>query len=76
MLQKGGKINAASSNEFAPLHLAAYKGDIETAAFLLDHLERDDFDASGRYRFHRRNLAIVIIGSQPWSSSYGKSLMF
>ena len=52
LIQKCCKMNASSSNEFAPLHLSAFKGDFEMVALLLDHLALEDVDAQGKLFFY------------------------
>jgi ankyrin repeat protein len=48
LIQKCCNLKASSSNEFAPLHLAAFKGDVDMVALLLDHLSPEDVDGQGK----------------------------
>jgi ankyrin repeat protein len=48
-LQKGCNLKGSSCNEFSPLHLAAFKGDVDLVALLIEHLNTQDLDAPGNY---------------------------
>ncbi len=63
LIQRGAKLNACSSNQFTPLHLAAFKGDLETSGLIIDHLRPEDIDAAGKESINVFTLVISLFYS-------------
>ena len=46
-IQKGGLLNLPSGNGFFPLHLAAFKGDVDLVSLLIDNMSLEDINHPG-----------------------------
>ena len=45
--QKGGQFSLLSRNEFAPLHLAAFNGDVEKAKIIIENIPKEALNQPG-----------------------------
>ena len=45
--QKGAVFNLQSRNEFSPLHLAAFNGDVDKAKIIIENISKDNINQSG-----------------------------
>ena len=45
--QKGASLSLSSKNEFSPLHLVAFNGDVDKAKVILEHINQNDINQPG-----------------------------
>ena len=45
--QKGASFTSSSKNEFTPLHLVAFNGDVDKAKIILEHLNTNEINKPG-----------------------------
>ena len=51
-IQKGGQVNLSSTNGFFPLHLAAFKGDVDLVSLLVENMSPEEISFPGKVVLH------------------------
>ena len=62
--QKGASFTSSSKNEFTPLHLVAFNGDVDKAKIILEHINANDINQPGFGDVTPLHIAVMQVHSE------------